>query len=168
MTNATYGPMPVEEALVLCHETLGRVKGQPGYEAAIFPKVALLEAMRGNFEAARAAISRARFVLEELGATHGLAGTTDSAGDIEWYAGDIDAEERERRSGYEAYRKMGAKAFQATWSAWLARPLVDLGRYDEALELTRESEALAAEDDITAQVPWREGEGADPGTAWVV
>ena len=154
--NATYGPMRVEEALALCHESLDRVKGQPGPEAAILNSVALLEAMRGNFEAARSAIARTRFVLQELGATYGLAGMTDEAGDIEWYAGDIDAEERERRSGYEAYRKMGAQGFQATWSAWLARPLVDLGRHDEALELTRESEAMAAEDDITAQIPWRE------------
>jgi class 3 adenylate cyclase/tetratricopeptide (TPR) repeat protein len=155
-SNAIYGPMPVEEALVLCHETLDRVKGQPGYEAAIFKSVALLEAMRGNFDAARSAIARTRFVWQELGNTHGLAGMTDTAGDIEWYAGDIDAEERERRSGYEAFRRMGAQGFQATWSAWLARPLVDLGRHEEALELTRESEAMAAEDDITAQIPWRE------------
>jgi tetratricopeptide (TPR) repeat protein len=154
--DAAYGPMPVEEALVLCHDTLDRVKGQLGHEAAIFARVALLEAMRGNFEAARSAIARTRFALQELGNTHALAGITDEAGDIEWYAGDIDAEERERRSGYEAYRKMEAQGYQATWSAWLARPLVDLGRHDEALELTRESEAMAAEDDITAQVPWRE------------
>ncbi len=40
-------------------------------------------------------------------------------------------------------------------AAWLARVLVELGRNDEALELTRESEELAGEDDITAQVPWR-------------
>jgi class 3 adenylate cyclase/tetratricopeptide (TPR) repeat protein len=157
--NAIYGPMPVEEALVKCHETLDHVKGQPGYEAAIFKSVALLEAMRGNFEAARAAIARTRLVWRELGSTFGLAGMADTAGDIEWYAGDIDAEERERRSGYEAFRKMGAQGYQATSSAWLARPLVDLGRHDEALELTRESEAMAAEDDITAQIPWREARG---------
>jgi tetratricopeptide (TPR) repeat protein len=155
-SNAIYGPMPVEEALVLCHETLDRVKGQPGHEAAILNRVALLEAMRGNFEVARAAIARPRLVLQELGNTFGLAGMTDTAGDIERYAGDIDAEERERRSGYEAFRRMGAQGYQATWSAWLARPLVDLGRHEEALELTRESEAMAAADDITAQIPWRE------------
>jgi tetratricopeptide (TPR) repeat protein len=155
-SNAAYGPMPVEEALVLCHETLDRVNGQPGHEAVVFEKIALLEAMRGNFEAATAAIARTKFVFQELGNTYGLAGMTDEAGDIQWYAGDVDAEERERRSGYEAFRKMGAQGYQATWSAWLARPLVDLGRHDEALELTKESEAMAAEDDITAQVPWRE------------
>ena len=37
----------------------------------------------------------------------------------------------------------------------LAVCLVRLGRDDEALELTRESERVAASDDITAQVPWR-------------
>jgi tetratricopeptide (TPR) repeat protein len=93
--------------------------------------------------------------LRDLGNTFRLAGMTNDAADVEWYAGDIHAEERERRSGYEAFARMGAWGFRATSAAWLARTLVELGRNDEALELTRESEELAGEDDISAQVPWR-------------
>ena len=76
------------------------------------------------------------------------------------------AAERERRSGYRAFRSMGAVAFQATWAAWLADLLVLLDREDEALDLARESE-LSAEDDITAQVPWRmASEGARSAGRW--
>jgi tetratricopeptide (TPR) repeat protein len=50
----------------------------------------------------------------------------------------------------------GAASFQATWAAWLALSVIELNRDDEALQLTLESEELAARDDITAQVPWRE------------
>ncbi len=154
---AAWGPMPVQEALVLCHETLERVKGHPVNEAWVHEHQGRLEAMLGNFETARAAISDSRSIARELGATHMLAVLSLTGGDIEWYAGNTAAEEREHRSGYEAFARSGADSFRATWAALLALSLVRLGRDgEEALELTLESESLAAKDDITAQIPWRE------------
>jgi len=155
VANAAYGPMPVEEALGLCREVLERVKGRPAQEARLDLFRGLLQGMRGNFREARAAIAHTRSLWLDLGHIHGLAVMTNDAGDVEWYAGDVHAEERERRSGYEAFGNMGAWPFRATSAAWLARALVELGRDDEALELTHESEELTSEDDITAQVPWR-------------
>jgi tetratricopeptide (TPR) repeat protein len=155
---AVYGPTPVEEALTLCEETLEFVKGYRANEAWVHQHRGRLEAMRGNLEAARGAISHARSVAHELGATHMLAVMSGGAAEIEWYAGDAGAEEREHRSGYEAFERSGADSFRATWAALLALSLVRLGRAgEEALELTRESESLASNDDITAQIPWREG-----------
>jgi tetratricopeptide (TPR) repeat protein len=116
----------------------------------------LLQAMQGDFEHARASVGQARSLNQDLGKMFALAAMTDVSGDVEWYAGDMANEERERRSGYEALRAMRAESYQATWAAWLARPLVDLGRDEEALRLTLESERLAAQEDITAEVPWRE------------
>jgi tetratricopeptide (TPR) repeat protein len=153
---AVYGPMPVEEALALCQENLDHVKGHRSHEAALQEKRALLDAMRGEFDVARAGIQYSRAVWQDLGVAAGLAGLTDVAADIEWYAGNPYGVEREWRSGYEAYREMGAGGHLATWAAWLALSLVDLDRDDEAFQLTLESEGLAAVDDITAQVPWRE------------
>ncbi|HEX6581712.1 MAG TPA: adenylate/guanylate cyclase domain-containing protein [Actinomycetota bacterium] len=155
LTCAVYGPTPVDEALTLSHDILDRVKGHPGHRAAVCQRVALLEAMLGNFEAARASITNARTLWQELGNIHGLAGMTNPASDVELYAGDVLAAERERRSGYEAYRSMGAESYQATTAACLADLLVRLDRDDEALELAREGEKLTGADDITAQVPSR-------------
>jgi class 3 adenylate cyclase/tetratricopeptide (TPR) repeat protein len=172
LADAVFGPTPVEEAMTLSREVLLHVKGHPGHEADVSLLVAQLESMRGNVEAARAKIVHARSLLREFGATHTLASMTDAASEVERDAGDVFAAERERRSGYEAFRSMGADAFQATWAAWLADLLVLLDREDEALDLARESGELAAEDDITAQVPWRmakakvlarQGNGAEAG-----
>ena len=153
--NAVFGPTPVVEAMTLSREVLLHVKGHPGHEADASLLVAQLESMRGNVETARAKIAHARSLFRELGHTHSLASMTDAASEVERDAGDVLAAERERRSGYRAFRSMGAVAFQATWAAWLADLLVLLDREDEALDLARESEELSAEDDITAQVPWR-------------
>ena len=152
---AAHGPMRVEEALVRCHDILDRVKGRRGHEAAVHMNRARLEAMRGDPEAARAAIELSRTVWRDLGVTHSLAAMTDATAEVEWYAGNVHGAEREWRSGYEAFRRMGAGSHQGTWAACLALTLVELGRDDEALELTREGEELTAEDDITAAVPWR-------------
>lgn len=94
--------------------------------------------------------------MSELGVSHALAMMTDSAGDVEWYAGDVRAAEREWRTGYDAFVRSRADSFRVTWAAWLALALVGQHRDDSALELSIESESLAGEDDITAQVPWRE------------
>jgi predicted ATPase len=154
-TEATFGRMSVEEALTLCRETLDRVKGQPWHEADVQRSRSQLEAMRGNFDEARAAADQARAAFRDLGNAHALASVTLQASVVAAYSGDVLGWERELRSGYEAFSKMEAKGYVTTWAARLAMPLIELGRDDEAMRLTVESEELAAKDDITAQVPWR-------------
>ena len=51
-----------------------------GHEAAIHLDLAVLQAMRGAFDAARESISNARALFQELGVTHGLAGMTERRG----------------------------------------------------------------------------------------
>jgi class 3 adenylate cyclase/tetratricopeptide (TPR) repeat protein len=169
---AALGDTPVDDALELCRSALDHVKGQPGHESTLRITQGRLESMRGDIGAARESIGRARSILKELGVNHALAAMTDGAADVERYAGNLVGEERELRSGYEAFGEMGAEGYQATWAALLAQNLAEQGRYDEAFELTMESEAMAAPDDLSAQVPWRgvrarvlahrgEGEGAE-------
>ncbi|MGA9161040.1 MAG: hypothetical protein WB297_09290, partial [Actinomycetota bacterium] len=152
---AVLGPTPVNEGVAMSRHVFERVKGHPAHEASVSSMRALLEAMSGDVEAARAAIAHARLLFQELGNTHGLAGMTNAASDVELYAGDLVAAERERRSGYEAHRSVGAEAYQATSAACLADILVQLGRDDEALEFAQEGEELSVEGDISAQVPSR-------------
>jgi class 3 adenylate cyclase len=156
---AVQGPTPVEEALGLCRDVRRRIEGYPAHKAGLLEKKAVLEAMNSNIEGARAAIGLARSTWQELGNATAMAAFADWASPVEWYAGDLGSAERERRLGHEAYRKMGAVGYQATQAALLAQLLVELGRDDEALELTHESEAFAVDYDITAQVPWRVARG---------
>jgi class 3 adenylate cyclase/tetratricopeptide (TPR) repeat protein len=154
-SEATFGRMPVEQALVLCRDTLDRVKGQPWHEAEVHRSRCQLEAMRGNLDEARAAAEQARTAFRDLGNAHSLASVTIQAAMVAASSGDVVGWERELRSGYETFSKMGAKGYVATWAARLAMPLIELGRDDESMRLTIESEELAAKGDITAQVPWR-------------
>ena len=154
-SEATVGRMPVKEALDLCRDTLDRVKGQPWHEAGVQRSRCQLEAMRGDFEEARAAAEQARTAFRDLGIAHSLASVTLQVAMVAAYSGDVIGWERELRAGYEAFSKMGAKGYVATWAARLAMPLIELGGDDEAMRLTIESEVLAAQGDITAQVPWR-------------
>jgi hypothetical protein len=111
---------------------------------------------RGNFEVAGAAISYARSVARELGATHMLAvlslpqETSNGTREIS-PPRSVSVEPGTRPSnarGHTPFEPPGPPCLLS---------LVRLGRAgEEALELTRESKSLATEDDITAQIPWRE------------
>jgi len=147
--------MPIEECIALCDDVFDQVKGHPTHEAGLSLNRGFIEALRGNFAEARSAVAFARSVWTDLGVSHALVGMTEIEATVERYAGDIQAEERIRRSGYDSFVESGADGYTASWAAGLARPLIELGRDEEALSLTLESERLAAVDDITAQIPWR-------------
>src|SRR5262249_62358737 len=61
------GPTPVDEALADCHELM-RATDLNG-EAATLPFIALLTAMNGDFDSARALLTRAREIRDDLGQT---------------------------------------------------------------------------------------------------
>lgn len=154
-TRAVDGPTPVADALRLCDEVLAKILGEPGLEAAVALSRGQLTAMTGNFEEARASIERARLVWTDLGVTHLLPGVAFGAAAVESLQGRVHEAERELRSAYEDLRSRGANAYLATWAAWLARTLAQLGRDEEALALSREGEELSSDEDITSAVPWR-------------
>ena len=70
-------------------------------------------------------------------------------------AGDPAAAEQTLREGYEALRAMGERGYRATIVTLLAEAVYAQGRFDEALRLTEEAEALAGADDFDAQARWR-------------
>jgi tetratricopeptide (TPR) repeat protein len=74
---------------------------------------------------------------------------------VELSAGDYEAAERELRLGYEELAAVGHSAFLSTTAAFLAKPLYELGRHDEALAMTQASDDAASPDDIASQVIWR-------------
>lgn len=150
-----FGPTPVPEAVARCDALRDEARGDPGAEPTVLVTLAGLQAMGGRFDTARELYGQGRAILEELGLRLRLAWITYVAASIELLAGDPQAAEREFRDGFEMLREMGEKDALPTQAAGLAEALYELGRYDDALELTVVSEQTAAVEDTGSQVRWR-------------
>jgi tetratricopeptide (TPR) repeat protein len=152
---ALYGPMPVPEAEARCRDLLGRVGEDRRAKAIVLSVLAHLLAMRGRFDEARASYRAGRATLEELGLRFHAALTSIDSGAVEMLAGDFVAAEAELRADLEVLRELGERDYMPTTAALLAEVLYGQGRHDEADELSRESESLAAPDDVFSQYLWR-------------
>ena len=150
-----FGPTPVPEAIERCELLLEEAQGDPGAEPTVLVTLAGLTAMRGDFESARELYGRGRSILDDLGLKLRAAWITYVAGSIELLAGDWAAAERELRAGYAMLAAMGERDALSTQAGILGEAVYRQGRLDEAEQLTRESEELAAAEDITSQVAWR-------------
>jgi class 3 adenylate cyclase/tetratricopeptide (TPR) repeat protein len=152
---AVVGPRPVPDAISVCLEIRDRARGSVFGEGRANSTLAALEAMRGEFDEARRLYRETRATLEEMGQMLWLASLQMYAGYVELTAGDYEAAERELRRGYEPLREMGERGYLSTTAGFLARPLYELGRHDEADEATRVCEEAASRDDLSSQVFWR-------------
>jgi class 3 adenylate cyclase/tetratricopeptide (TPR) repeat protein len=165
------GPRPVEDAIRVCRDILERGRGSAGVESHANMVLAVLEAMTGRFEAARRRYRETASVLADRGLTTLLASVRMYPGMVELLSSDYEAAERELRLGYDELAAVGHSAYLSTTAAFLAKPLYELGRFDEALEMTRASEETASPDDIASHVVWRGtrakllARDGDPGAA---
>jgi tetratricopeptide (TPR) repeat protein len=125
-------------------------------EAVGLAALANLQAMIGRFVDARRLLARSEMILEDLGQTRRLVEISFLAAETEMLAGDPNAAERKLAWAYRTVEPTGQRGYLASIAAALAEPLEALGRYDEALEMTRISEAAAGEDDPDSQVKWRQ------------
>jgi tetratricopeptide (TPR) repeat protein len=152
--SALYGPTPVDEAIERSEELVADVTGDRRTEGKLCRTLAVLYAMRGDFDKARATYTHAQALLEELGGYVAASGSLESA-QIEILAGDLDAAEAALRRDYQALEAMGERYVLSSVAGLLARVLYELGRYDEADELSRTVESLSSPEDIDAQALWR-------------
>jgi DNA-binding SARP family transcriptional activator len=150
-----YGPTPVDAAIKRCDELLGAGDNDRALAAALMSTLGGLHAMRGEFDRARSLWSQSRALYDELGLQHRRAARSLIAANIELLAGDPVAAERELRLGYDTLAAMGETWVRATLAAYLAAVLAELGRDEDAIALTRESETNASADDVVTQVVWR-------------
>jgi DNA-binding SARP family transcriptional activator len=150
-----FGPLAVDDAIERCEEVLGQPNEQQRIEASACRALAVLKAMKGEFDEARALVARDRAILAELGLGFQAAAAAEGYGMVELLAGDPAAAERELRRGFETLQGMGEAASLANVSAILAQALYAGARYSEALQISEISEAAAAEDDLSAQILWR-------------
>jgi len=150
-----HGPTPVERAIERCEDIVRLGQGHGAIEVSTRAKIAGLEAMRGRFDIARELYLQCRKVGEEFGLGPVLAALPNYSGPIELLAGDLDAAERELRTGFEALQALGETSTLSTNAALLARTLELQGRLDEAERFTILSEQKASADDVASQITWR-------------
>jgi tetratricopeptide (TPR) repeat protein len=148
-------PIPVDVVVGRAERLLEAASGDPWDEAAILKPLSLTYGYAGRFADARAACRRAQAISTEAGAKLDWAQGAQGAGRIELMAGDPAAAEQPLREGYEALRAIGERGDRGSIVTLLAEAVYAQGRFDEALRLTEEGEALAGSGDFDAQGRWR-------------
>ncbi len=152
---ALHGPAKVEDAIRTCEALAQRATGDQRAESQLRLVLALLYAMHGRFDRARALYRRARATLVDLGARVQAATTSLYSGRVELLAGEPANAESELRPDYEVLQRIGERTFVSTTAALLGVALYLQGRFDEAADLSRASEAAAARGDVDSQFRWR-------------
>jgi len=146
------GPTPAREAAARCEALLADVEREPILEPTVLSVLANAEAMQGHETRALELLERWRHAVEELGDTVWLSAINFGFVTL---ADDPVAAERELRPGYDALRKIGEKSHFSSVTGSLARAVCAQGRYEEADQLSRESEEAARPNDIHSHILWR-------------
>jgi DNA-binding SARP family transcriptional activator len=151
---AMIGPRPVADAVERCHRILASVGDDVTLAAVTNAMLAMLEAMRGQFDVARTHWSLTVRTLEGVGLDATLASMRMYRGFVELMAGTGEHAEAELTDAYDRLTAIGERHRLTTLAAVLARILYAQGRYDEADRYTTVS-ARAVVDDTVSQMMWR-------------
>src|SRR5206468_1433934 len=92
---ALHGPTPVSEAIGRCRDIVDEVAGDRRAEGLVTSILGWLEAMRGDFDLARALAERGRTILVDLGT--GIRAPSQVSSQVEMLAGNPAAAERDLR-----------------------------------------------------------------------
>jgi class 3 adenylate cyclase/tetratricopeptide (TPR) repeat protein len=144
-----HGPTPVDEVLDWHRE-------QQSQHPIALNDQAVLEAMRGAFDRARALAAAGHASAEALGQTFSLAAEGMIGWEVETLAGDPSAAELNARRSCELLEQLGDTAVRSLASGQLAESLYALGRLDEARQWTEVAEELSTNDDVVSQMVWRQ------------
>ncbi len=120
-------------------------------------ELAVLEAMRGRFDVARALAAEAQRVLQDLGLTLVRAVAQHNVGVVELLAGDSAAAVDYLRGACNTMEEIGERGNLSSYAGVLARALLDEGEESEADHYARLSEETTLAEDILSQVLWRDG-----------
>jgi ATP/maltotriose-dependent transcriptional regulator MalT len=152
-----WGPLPLEiverrgrEALVEAERS-----GVSSLAATAYRVLARVAAHRGDLEEARRFVELATAITREEGSLLPRAVDCISRAMVEMLAGDLPAAEEVLRKGYAQLEEMGGTGPRVNVATLLARVRLQRNRNDDAEELTRTCERLAAPDQADAQIKWR-------------
>jgi len=152
-TAAMLGPTPVDEAIARCEEFRELVSSSPIGEAWTFNALAVLHAMRGDFDRADRCIRDANAIFCMFGSLS--SAVSHHASHVKLLAGRPAQAEELLRAGVQRLEPMGDSGLLATKIAMLAQAVYAQGRAEEASELCDTVAAMAPPDDVITQVIWR-------------
>jgi class 3 adenylate cyclase/tetratricopeptide (TPR) repeat protein len=152
-----WGPLPVERVERRCREALAEAEqsGVASLAATAYRVLARVATHQGDLEEARRCVDAATAISREEGSLLPTAVDCISRAMVEVLAGDLAAAEETLHAGYRQLEEMGGTGPQVNVATMLARVRLLRGRIDEAEELTRICERLAAPEQADAQVKWR-------------
>jgi class 3 adenylate cyclase/tetratricopeptide (TPR) repeat protein len=151
--NVTWGPKPVAEELVLLEELRALAGDDRIAIADLDTSLASALAMSGDFTAARETWARAHAVAVDLGYVDMIAFGAQEGHFVETVAGDHAAAERIAREAYEILHR-GSNQLWLIASDQLAQSLYELGRLEEAEELTQRNEHAGMDPDDVFNAYW--------------
>jgi tetratricopeptide (TPR) repeat protein len=150
-----FGPRPVSDGIRRCMAILERAHDDVRLGAVTETMLAVLEAMRGDFDQARERCGVARRRLQEVGLGVTVAGLQMYVALIELMAGSPENAEPDVRAGYEVLEQTGNRSNMPTTAALLARLLYAQGHHEEADHYCTISQQSASAEDVGSQVLWR-------------
>lgn len=145
-----FGPRPVDDAIERLTE-LAREDRSRWTRAVSSVWLGPLEAMRANFDSARAHVDEARKAYSDTGARYAVVDTCGrAAAAVELLAGFPERAEQSLREACAFLQERAHTSVLATRAAELANVLYEQGRYDDAAEWTRTARDSAGEEDLDA------------------
>jgi tetratricopeptide (TPR) repeat protein len=117
--------------------------------------LAAVQAMAGQAEAAKESVQRVLALAGDMGENRVAALAREFAAAALALTGDPAAAEQQLRRGIRVLERQGESGMRSNLAADLAHVLHRLGRPEEALQVALASRAMAAHDDLFAQVRWR-------------
>ncbi len=150
-----HGPTPVDDAIRQCRELMATVSGNRVTQAIVESTMAVLTAMAGSIDEARALYRHSQAVVTELaGGVDALAGSIDSSR-VELLAGDLQTARAELIRDYDALAAIDETFFRSTIAGQLAGVLQRLGETADARRYADVAAEIGDDDDILTQVLWR-------------
>ena len=152
-----WGPLPLEHAERRSRQALAEAErsGVSSLAVTAYRVLARVAAQRGDLEEARRFVEAATAITKEEGSLLPRAVDCISRAMVDMLADDLPAAEETLRAGYLQLEEMGGIGPRVNVATLLARVRLLRGRNDDAEELTRTCERLAAPDQADAQVKWR-------------
>ena len=118
------GPTPIEQALPRAEKALAKAAPFSVAEASSLRVVGGFLSCQGEIDKARALHARGRAMLEDAGMFVTAAGWAMSESEIEWRAGDLDAQEQSLRASVEVLDRLGDQFFFSTVALCLVNCLL--------------------------------------------